>query len=205
VNGCSNKKSPNSSHVSNKSKGLLIVMTVLLLETLHHKMSLLILNRAIGASLDLVHPLAGDGSDIRRQRLEQDPKCQYALQKKFPQPCMLPLMVSGSLPIGRGLSQNSSSEAKAIGRTNGATVIESMARRRLRWRSNDGLGRVRRWCRSRPTSVVVSYLTRRTHRWWRRRYWWGEGGGGVVGDKREAEGGSGGVLMRDRKEFGGGA
>ena len=47
TNGCNSKKSPNSSHVSNRSKGLLIVMTMLLLETMCHKASLVVLKRAI--------------------------------------------------------------------------------------------------------------------------------------------------------------
>jgi hypothetical protein len=68
TNSCNSKKSPNSSHVSNRSKGLLIINTVLLLETPRHKTSLVALKRAIRASFDLVHPLACDGRNIRRQR-----------------------------------------------------------------------------------------------------------------------------------------
>jgi hypothetical protein len=79
---------------------------------------------------------------------------------------MLPLLMSGSLPIGRGLSQNDNSETKAIGRTKGAMVTKSIARRRLRrrWRrSKDGWGRFKWRRRSWTTSVVVSDLTGRTH------------------------------------------
>ena len=62
------KKSPYSSHVSDRSKGLLsIVMALLLLETARHKTSLVVLKRAIRAGLYLVHPLASDTSDMRWQ------------------------------------------------------------------------------------------------------------------------------------------
>ena len=75
---------------------------------------------------------------------------------------MLPLLVSSSFLIGRRLSQNGSSEAKAIGRTKGTAVTKSIARRRLRMRSKDGRGRVKWWCRAWTTSVVVSDLMGRT-------------------------------------------
>jgi len=77
---------------------------------------------------------------------------------------MLPLLVNGSFPIGRGLSQDGSSEAKAIGRMKGAAVTKRIARRRLRMRSKDGRRRVKWWRRARTTSVVVSDLTGRTQR-----------------------------------------
>jgi len=62
------KKSTNSSHVRDRSEGLLIVTTLLLLEAARHKTSLVALKRAIRAGLYLVHPLASDRSDVRWQR-----------------------------------------------------------------------------------------------------------------------------------------
>jgi len=59
------KKSLNSSHVSDRSEGLLIVMTLLLLEAARHKTSLVALKRVIRVGLDLVHPLASDRSDMK--------------------------------------------------------------------------------------------------------------------------------------------
>jgi hypothetical protein len=77
---------------------------------------------------------------------------------------MLPLRVSSSFLIGCGLNQNGSSETKVIGRMKGATVMKSIARRRLRMRSKDGQGRVKwRW-RAWTTSVIVSDLKGRTQR-----------------------------------------
>ena len=77
---------------------------------------------------------------------------------------MLPLLVSSSFPIGHGLSQNDSSEANAIRRTQGTVVTKSIARRRLRMRAKDGWGSVKWRCRAWMMSVVVSDLTGRTQR-----------------------------------------
>ena len=99
-----------------------------------HKMILVALKRAIGASLDFVHSLAGDRSDIRRQR-NKTPSASTLQGSNLLSHSMLPLLVSGSLPIGHGLRQNGTSKAKAIRRTNGAMVTESITRWRLRRRS----------------------------------------------------------------------
>ena len=55
----------------------------------------------------------------------------------------MPLLVNGSFPIGRGLSQDGTSEAKAIGRTKGAAIMKRIMRRRLGMRSKDGRRRVK--------------------------------------------------------------
>jgi hypothetical protein len=62
------KKSPNSGHVGNRSKGLIIVTAVLLLKTTRHKTSLVALKRAIIMGLDVVDPLARNRSRLRWQR-----------------------------------------------------------------------------------------------------------------------------------------
>jgi hypothetical protein len=65
TNRGNSEKGPNSGHVSNRSKSLLVVNTILLLETTRHKASLIALKRAIRAGLDLVDPLASDRSDMK--------------------------------------------------------------------------------------------------------------------------------------------
>ena len=60
------KESPDSGHVSNRSKSLIIVRTMLLLKATRHKASLVALKRAIGSSLDLIDPLEGDRSGVRQ-------------------------------------------------------------------------------------------------------------------------------------------
>jgi hypothetical protein len=54
------KKSANSGHMSNKSKSLIIIMTLLLLKTTSNKTSLIVLKRTIRASLNLIDPLISD-------------------------------------------------------------------------------------------------------------------------------------------------
>ena len=58
-------RSANGGHVSNRSEGLIVVMTMLLLKTTRYKTSLVALKGTIQMGLDLVHPLARDGSDTQ--------------------------------------------------------------------------------------------------------------------------------------------
>jgi hypothetical protein len=147
-----------STKVSQNTKEVTIVTTLLLLEPARHKTSLVALKGAIRASLYLVHPLASDRSDMRWQR-NKIPGASTLQGSNLLSHSMLLLWVSSSLPIGLGLSQNGSSEAKAIWTTKCAAVMKSIARGRLRRRSKDGRGRVKWRRRSRTTSVVVSDLT----------------------------------------------
>ena len=64
----SNKKSLGSGHLGNRSKSLIIVMTMLLLKATHHKMIFVLIMRATGWSRDLIDSLASNGSHLRRQR-----------------------------------------------------------------------------------------------------------------------------------------
>jgi hypothetical protein len=59
-----NKKSVNSGHMSNRSKNLIIIKTVLLLKTTSNKMSLIVLKRTIRASLNLIYPLTSDQTNM---------------------------------------------------------------------------------------------------------------------------------------------
>jgi hypothetical protein len=54
------KKSVNSGHMSNRSKRLIIITTLLPLKTTSNKTSLIVLKRTIRASLNLIDPLASD-------------------------------------------------------------------------------------------------------------------------------------------------
>jgi hypothetical protein len=58
----------NGGPVSNKSKGLLIVMTILLLKT-SYKTRFIALNRPIRAGLDLIDPLACDQNRKARDKI----------------------------------------------------------------------------------------------------------------------------------------
>jgi hypothetical protein len=54
------KKSVNGCHMSNKSKSLTIIMTLLILKTTSNETSLITLKRTIRASLNLIDPLTSD-------------------------------------------------------------------------------------------------------------------------------------------------
>jgi hypothetical protein len=60
LNRSHSKKSANSGHMSNRSKSLIIITTLLLLKTMSNKMSLIVLKRTIRASLNLIDPLTSD-------------------------------------------------------------------------------------------------------------------------------------------------
>jgi hypothetical protein len=124
------KKSPDCGHVSNGSKGLIIITTLLLLKTTGHKTSLVALNGTIRASLDLVDPLASNRSHLRRQRNKVP--CTSALQSgNLLGHGALPVRVDSSLSVRGWLNQRSSSEAIAIRRMESTTVTKSIPRGRL--------------------------------------------------------------------------
>jgi hypothetical protein len=54
------KKSVNSSHMSNRSKSLIIISTMLMLKTTNNKTSLISLKRTIRAGLNLIYLLTSD-------------------------------------------------------------------------------------------------------------------------------------------------
>jgi hypothetical protein len=60
LNRSHNKKSVNSSHMSNRSKSLIIISTMLLLKTTSNKMSLISLKWTIRATLNLIYQLTSD-------------------------------------------------------------------------------------------------------------------------------------------------
>jgi hypothetical protein len=62
------KKSAHSGHMGYRGKSLIIVTTPLLLETTSHETRFVALKRSIGAGLNLVDPLACDGTNTRRRR-----------------------------------------------------------------------------------------------------------------------------------------
>jgi hypothetical protein len=59
-----NKKSVNSSYMSNMSKSLIIISTLLMVKTTSNKTSLISLKRIIRASLNLIDPLTSDRTNM---------------------------------------------------------------------------------------------------------------------------------------------
>jgi hypothetical protein len=60
LNKSHGKKSMNNSHMSNRSKSLIIILTLLLLKTTSNKTSFIALKRTVRASLNLIDPLSSD-------------------------------------------------------------------------------------------------------------------------------------------------
>jgi hypothetical protein len=60
LNRSHDKKSTNSSHMSNRSKSLIIISTMLLLKITSNKISLISLKRIIRVSFNLIYPLTND-------------------------------------------------------------------------------------------------------------------------------------------------
>jgi hypothetical protein len=62
------EKSPNSGHVSHRSKRLIIITTMLLLKATSYKTSFVALKCPIRTSLNLIDPLTRDRTNLRRKR-----------------------------------------------------------------------------------------------------------------------------------------
>jgi hypothetical protein len=89
------KKSANGGHMSHGCEGLIIIMTLFLLEATSHKTRFVALKRSIGASLNLIDPLACDRTNTRRWR-DKIPSAS-ALKRSN-------LLGHGKLPFGMALS-----------------------------------------------------------------------------------------------------
>ncbi|XP_040245347.1 uncharacterized protein [Aegilops tauschii subsp. strangulata] len=105
TNRSHNKESADSGHVGHKSECLIIIASLLLLKATGHNTSFVALKRTIGASLNLVDPLAGDGTNTGREG-NQIP-CARALKgSKLFGHRKLPFRLSHGSPIGSGLNNN---------------------------------------------------------------------------------------------------
>lgn len=65
TNRAHNKKSVNRGHMSNRSKHVIMITTMLLLKTTSNKTSFITLKRTITAGHDLVNPFTGNMTDVR--------------------------------------------------------------------------------------------------------------------------------------------
>jgi hypothetical protein len=64
LNRSHDKKSVNSSHMSNMSKNLIIITTLLLLKTTSNKTSLIVLKKTVRASLNLIYSLTSNRTNM---------------------------------------------------------------------------------------------------------------------------------------------
>jgi hypothetical protein len=94
--------------VSHGCKRLIIITTLLLLETMSHKTRFVALKRSIGASLNLVDPLACDGTNTGRWR-DKIPSASELKRNN--------LLGHGKLPFGMALSIPVRSQVKGNKKT----------------------------------------------------------------------------------------
>jgi hypothetical protein len=104
------KKSANSGHMSNRSKSLIIILTLLLLKTTINKMSLIALKKTIKASLNLIDPLTsgrtytwGIGHEI--------PRASLLKSRNLLSHHVLPFWIKNSIVIESWLRKSSGCES----------------------------------------------------------------------------------------------
>jgi hypothetical protein len=98
VNRDDSKKSAHSGHMSHRSKNLIIVTALLLLKTTSHKTRFIELKRSIRASLNLVDPLARNGTNTRRGR-DKTPGASALKRSNLLSHGKLPFEMTLSIPI----------------------------------------------------------------------------------------------------------
>jgi len=153
TNRSHSKESADSGHVGHRSECLIIIASLLLLKATSHKTSFVALKGTIGASLNLIDPLAGDGTNTGRKG-NQIPRAIALKRRKLLGHRKLPFRLSHGSPIGGGLS-------------NGRKTIP-FRRIAIRWgtRPNtevmDRRRRERRCTRSRGHISRISHSTRTT-------------------------------------------
>jgi hypothetical protein len=105
------KKSVNSGHMSNMSKSLIIISTMLLLKTTSNKTSLISLKRTIRASLNLIYPLTSDRTNTWRT-WHKFPRANPLKGSNLLSHHVLPFQMKNSIAIRSCLRQSSSSESR---------------------------------------------------------------------------------------------
>jgi hypothetical protein len=127
INRVCNKESVNSGHMNHKSKGLIIVKTMLLLKTTSNKTSLITLERAIGASLDLINRLAHDGTSMRRKR-NKVPSASMLKSSDLLSHDMLPFWMKNGVMVCGRLKKNGASKAILVGKLQRPTITKIITR-----------------------------------------------------------------------------
>jgi hypothetical protein len=106
-----NKKSMNSGHMSNRSKSLIIVTTLLLLKTTSNKTSLIRLKRTIRASLNLIDLLTSDWTNTWGTG-HKIPHASPLKSNNLLTHRMLPFRVKNSITIRSWLRKSSGCESR---------------------------------------------------------------------------------------------
>jgi hypothetical protein len=142
------KKSVNSGPMSNKSKSLIIITTVLLLKATGNKMSFITLKRTVKASLNLTDPLVSDQMNTWGGGVGHKIPCTSPLKdSNLLSHHVLPFQMKNSIVIRSWLRKSSGYESRrrviVRGPTKAATTSNKLLRRGINRRG--GLNRRRRW------------------------------------------------------------
>src|SRR3990170_220329 len=183
TNRSHSKESADSGHVGHRSESLIIIASLLLLKATSHKTSLVTLKRTIGASLNLIDPLARDGTNTRR-RGNQIPHASALKRSNLLGHRKLPFRLSHGSPIGSGLNNGRETvPVRRIAIRWGERPSTKVVNRGRRGRRRAGSGRrVRRlMLNARAASVVKRKRRERPTDW---RGWWRCGGWGRGGGRR---------------------
>jgi hypothetical protein len=140
------KKSARSSHMSNRSKSLIIISIMLLLKTMSNKTSLILLKRTIKASLNLIYPLISDqmntwGIGHKIPRVSPLKGSNHLSHR------VLPFRMKNSIMIRSWLRKSSSSESRRRVTVRWPTYALTMSKKLLQRGTNQrgGCNRRRRW------------------------------------------------------------
>jgi hypothetical protein len=175
TNRSHSKESANSGHVGHRSESLIIIASLLLLKATSHKTSFETLKRTIGASLNLIDPLARDGTNTGRKG-NQIPRASALKRSNLLGHRKLPFRLSHGIPIGSGLSNSRETvPVRRIAIRWGARPSTKVVNRGRRGRRRSGSGRhVRRIVLNTRAASVVK--RKRRERPTDRRGWWRGGG-----------------------------
>jgi hypothetical protein len=137
------KKSANNSHMSNRSKSLIIISTVLLLKTTSNKTSLISLKRTIRASLNLIYPLTSDRMNTWGTG-HKIPRVSPLKGSNLLSHRVLPFRMKNSITIRSWLRKSSSSESRRRVTVRWPTYALTTSKKMLRRGTNRRGGRSRR-------------------------------------------------------------
>jgi hypothetical protein len=137
------KKSMNSSHMSNMSKSLIIILTMLLLKTTSSKTSLLSLKRTIRASLNLIYPLTSDWTNTWGTG-HKIPRASPLKGSNLLSHHVLSFQMKNSIVIRNWLRKSSSSESRRRVTVRWPTYVLTMSKKLLRRGTIQRGGRNRR-------------------------------------------------------------
>jgi hypothetical protein len=146
LNRSHDKKSVNSSYMSNMNKSSIIISTMHLLKITSNKTSLISLKRIIKASLNLIYPLTSDQTNTwgtwQKISRASSLKDSNLLSHR-----MLPFRMKNSITIRIWLKKSSSSESRmrvtVRWPTYALTTFKKLLQRGINWRG--GCNRRRRW------------------------------------------------------------